>query len=169
LSDEAKRAIIQKHPSRLTGRATFQLGPMNRLIAILTGLHVLAHGVFGCCEHRLDATSPPSVASPVLKTCCCHHGHQAAHPSASRANDVAERALLKRSTHPCIHSSCHWLAAAAGPSVRPPNFSVPVAVVAAPLSHGLSQHAASFRPDNVIGRTSAPPLRLHLVVGVLLV
>lgn len=141
---------------------------MKKFIAILTGLHVLAHSVFGCCEHRLDVT--PATATPEVKTCCCHHGaHVVQHRSAPGASDVAAQTVPQRSSHQCIHSSCHWLAASAGRSIELLDFSVPVAIVDVQSVHGVALHSAAIPPDNVLGRTSAPPLRLHLVIGVLLV
>jgi hypothetical protein len=57
----------------------------------------------------------------------------------------------------------------AGPSVTPLDFSMPAVFCAVVPTLISVLHAAEFQPDDVRGRTSAPPLRLHLALGVLLV
>jgi hypothetical protein len=136
---------------------------MKSLIAILTGLHVLAHGIFGCCNHGLVASSPAA------KPCACHRAHHDHHVSPSSSRDVADEQLPSRAPHQCAHSSCHWLTGNAGPSISPPDFSVPVSFVAILPMRGLAMQAAEFRPADILGPSFAPPLRLHLALGVLLI
>lgn len=137
---------------------------MKPIIAILTGLHVLAHGVFGCCDHGLVVTARSESA------CACHHGHGHA-DVASLSSDCAsiERGLPAPASHECVHDACHWLAGGDGPSVAPLDLSVPTLVVSAVSPINLALDVANYQPDDILGRTSAPPLRLHLAHGVLVI
>lgn len=138
------------------------------MIAILTGLHVLAHGIFGCCDHGLPVTSlvakvhscghAPHDVSPELSTACCH---------ATLDGEAAEG--QSPYPHECVHESCHWLAGNAGPKISKSDFSLQVpltaiSVIAAPATPTL-HHGVNLATI----RDTAPPLRLHLALGVLLV
>lgn len=140
---------------------------MKPLIAILTGLHVLAHSVFGCCDHGRVAS--PQTEAP----CACSHAHHDDHhvrvSSSCDAHDVAAEELPSQAPHQCVHASCHWLAGSAGPSVSPPDFSAPIPFGAIPPTRDVASQSAEFRPDRAAGRSTAPPLRLHLALGVLLI
>jgi len=139
---------------------------MKPWIAILTGLHVLAHGVFGCCDHSLAA----SARAP--KSCSCHHQ---AHPSDHHAHSSCPRELADEeespspAPHQCIHASCHWLSGDAEPNINLLDLSAPVALVVIVPIDRLATHAAEFWPDNAARGNSALPLRLHLALGVLLI
>jgi hypothetical protein len=135
---------------------------MKPLIAILTGLHVLAHGIFGCCDHGLVA---PSRAAP---PCACHHAHHDdQHVPSSNPHDVADVEQPAQAPHQCVHASCHWLASSVGKLINMPDFSTPIPLVASLPKSCLALQAAEFWPDIATDGTSAPPLRLHLALGVL--
>jgi hypothetical protein len=139
------------------------LDDMKTLIAIVTGLHVLAHGVFGCCDHGALATAG---ALP----CVCEHVHQHADEASNHhAGEHVDRHAPSDAPHECVHASCHWVAGGVGPSVTPLDFSLPATFVAVTPTSVSAMHAAAFEPDDVRGRTSTPPLRLHLALGVLVV
>lgn len=137
---------------------------MKPLVVILTGLHVLAHGVFGCCDHGLVA-----MAAAALPCACEHAHHHADEASANADGDSVERHAPAPTPHECVHASCHWVAGSAGPSVTPLDFSAPTMFAAVVPTTSSALHAAAFQPDDVRGRTSAPPLRLHLALSVLVV
>jgi hypothetical protein len=149
---------------------------MRTLIAILTGLHVLAHGIFGCCNHGQTAMGPKSTA------CVCHHDDHAVHEHGEsdehHADDLAEPASdclaadeqsPASAPHHCIHASCHWLAADVASSHHNFDFQHLIALYgdSALLASALTYTA--FWPDSACAPFSAPPLRLHLALGVLLI
>lgn len=141
---------------------------MKSLIAILTGLHVLAHGIFGCCDHGLV---PPS---RVPQRCACHHAHHDDHhaPSSSPHDESLELAVEELpgpAPHQCVHASCDWLAGSVGKTVHTPDFSTPIPLVASLPKSCSALRTAEFRPDIAADETSALPLRLHLALGVLLI
>jgi hypothetical protein len=137
---------------------------MKPLIAILTGLHVFAHGVFGCCDHGV--VTPSRESNP----CSCHHAvHHDVHAPSSERCAVADEEIPSQAPHQCFHASCHWLAGNVGPSISTLELSAPVSFVATLPSGHCAVPAAEFWPDFATSRSSAPPLRLHLVVGVLLI
>lgn len=135
---------------------------MKPIIAILTGLHVLAHGMFGCCDHRLVVTE---VAESV---CACHHGH-GDDTTRSGDCDTIERDTPGRAPHECAHDACHWVVGSDGPMAAPLDFSAPARLAIVPPATHSALYVAEYQPDDILGRTSAPPLRLHLALGVLVV
>ncbi len=92
---------------------------MRKLIAILTGLHVLAHGVFGCCDHGWAAMAAPKVEAS--SSCACHHAHHDQHdsqtaPAADICDAVGQNSPAP-APHECVHASCHWIAGGGGPGI----------------------------------------------------
>ena len=154
---------------------------MNRLIVIVTGLHVLAHSIFGCCDHVFAASSDTStdhecshaVARDVEPSRHKHDCHDAvADPRneselSSTYESNGESAPHQR--HDCRHADCHWLTslkAAAASLLDYDCTPAGAARIAEPLAltplFGLS-------PERDIRRCQALPLRLHLAFGVLLI
>lgn len=87
---------------------------MNRLIAIITGLHVLTHSVFGCCSHNiLHVKSPYSCCHSTCKEVCAEHPRL--HERFEEPDSHAVGCEVCRSNapavphHDCQHSSCQWL------------------------------------------------------------
>jgi hypothetical protein len=141
---------------------------MRKLIAILTGLHVLAHGVFGCCDHGWAAMALPHAEQAT--SCACHHAHQHAHdaPGANLCDAVSQH-LPAPAPHECAHASCHWMAGGGGPgiwSLEACGAMLMVAIVPIESSPLLAGH---YRPSDDCARFPAPPLRLHLALGVIVV
>lgn len=146
---------------------------MNCVLAILTGLSVLAHSIFGCCDHFVVSKSNARPA------CCCHGIARTKAP----ATPVAKVSLAKSAPtksvacktpasptgkHECKHASCHWLADCktdlsqvglehvvhiAVPAEQVIDFSTPT----------------QFANAHFASPIEGPPVRLHLLVGVLLV
>ena len=135
---------------------------MNRLIAAITGLHVLVHGIFGCCDHGL-------AASRAAVPCHCHHAHHGDHTKSAGGHDLAEHKSPVQGPHECVHTSCHWLSGDASPRVGELDFfsAAPLDTLR-PASTSLTA-AAEFLPADILGTSFAPPLRLHLAFGVLLI
>jgi len=136
---------------------------MKTWIAILTSLHVLAHGVFGCCDHG------PVVSPQAVQSCSCHHEVHDHLTSSPDSRDAADQGWPSRQPHQCVHASCHWVVGDSGPSVKELDFSAPISIAAFLPAGGSALPAAEFWPDAARGTTSAPPLRLHLALGVLLI
>lgn len=147
---------------------------MQRLVAVITGLHLLAHSIFGCCAHH---------AAPAKNTPCCHSDQtfQCTHPHASHrhpseaveSTDSLQAGFHQQSAphHDCPHNSCQWLKSERIDCSGLVNFHLtsvvaPLAIAASGL---LSDHTAlsvHFLPAPL---TQAPSLRLHLALGVLLI
>ena len=162
---------------------------MNRIVAIVAGLHVLAHSVFGCCGHDSHSVTTHATDSAVLH-CCDSSGEQhfsepdeggGCHDHCVGTVDVEVVVHAKADCplcafessqqipHQCSHGSCEWLAS------KPVDASALVT-----LSHTLeffapSNAAATFATTTVCvvaneqRQTLALPLRLHLALGVLLI
>jgi hypothetical protein len=141
----------------------FLCSTMKPLIAILTTLHVLAHGVFGCCDHGVTATARANLP------CVCHHSsHEHSHSTTSHS-DLVDEQHPTPAPHDCVHASCHWMTGDAAPTVNPLEASMPVAMTALVPFGSTTFQAAEFWPDVAAGTFSALPLRLHLSLGVILV
>lgn len=161
---------------------------MNQLLTIITALHVLAHGVFGCCSHHSHHTGGQAGGVAVADCCSaarekcaehedlghCHH-HTASINDASEATQGDENITLcalessPQQHHQCPHASCQWVA---------PETGAALALIA--LDHS-STFCTSVPLINTFATTIersveevhlqhfALPLRLHLALGVLLV
>lgn len=149
---------------------------MRTLIAILTALHVLAHGVLGCCDHGQVAASTKATA------CVCHHADHAEHEHGEsgdhHTDDFADPTSNCLATdddspgsapHRCIHASCHWLAGDFAASHHDFDFNCLLALDADSASLAPALTSAKFWPDANRAEFSAPPLRLHLALNVLLI
>lgn len=139
---------------------------MKSLVLILTALHVLAHGVFGCCDHGVLAS-----LAAVEDHCVCHHAddlqdrhsHDALLPEGWIEGDTPSR-----SPHECFHASCHWMTGDAAASAVALDEWAPLAMVAMlpvdPFTRQATESSFAMAPISI----SAPPLRLHLALGVIL-
>lgn len=157
---------------------------MNRLIAIITGLHVLAHGIFGCCGHHSHHLS----ARAAVSHCCapsggddCSQHHESGHQHESSTLESLEVAQADgncflcqsesspRQPHQCSHASCQWLASGASGALafialdHGPAFCTP-ALLTATFAAGTARCS-----ENEERQFFALPVRLHLAVGVLLI
>ncbi len=145
---------------------------MNYLLALLTGYSVMAHAVFGCCDHGL-AMKPGARSA-----CCCRSVGWMKRPAvlmqqpSTEAKKPEVEALTCSSSagpsHECRHASCHWVTSSRT-MVSDLTLSIaPVVSTAVLPSPGLSNSFSSSPADDFAG-TESPSLRLHLLVGVLLV
>ncbi len=161
---------------------------MNCIVTLITALHVLAHGVFGCCSHHSHHTSGQADDIAVADCCSsarencaehehlghCHH-HTASTDEASEATQgdgyitLCESKSLPQGHHQCPHASCQWVA---------PETAAALAFLT--LDHdqvfcttiALTNRFATAIERTVANEelhTFAPPLRLHLSLGVLLI
>lgn len=147
---------------------------MSRLISIITGLHVLAHSVFGCCSHDAARanTAPRCCHSASMQT-CVHLDSQVQQLTLTPMNSDASRVECVhppgRQHHDCLHSSCQWLGSKpfSPADVFHLSFNGLVAIV--PCLAGLSLYPANVSGDYFlsVAENSAPPLRLHLALGVM--
>lgn len=147
---------------------------MNRLIAVITGLHVLAHSLLGCCSHEgAHAASTPHCCHSTNESGCAHQ-HGSDHRLEQQAADSGSCPVCISNSsgkphHVCPHSSCQWLETKplSPADILRWDTLAPLAIV--PAARGLVASvtdAAAVR-DLFDVENSAPPLRLHLVLGVL--
>lgn len=146
---------------------------MNCVVAILTGLSVLAHSIFGCCDHVVASklNARPS--------CSCHGIARTNAPSptvakATRAGATQTKSVACKSPtspggkHECKHASCHWLADGKTTLSHAPLERV--VYIAIPIEQVIDFSISSrFANANLGSLADGPPVRLHLLVGVLLV
>jgi hypothetical protein len=144
---------------------------MKSLILILTALHVLAHGVFGCCGHGWLASAAAE------EHCVCQHadGHHAERAHDHHGHDAplsaswTDEGAPSRSPHECVHASCHWLTGHAAASSLSMDAWMPLTRVAILPADPFSLRAAESSLSMAAASFAAPPLRLHLALGVMLV
>lgn len=142
---------------------------MKSVILLLTALHVLAHGVFGCCDHGV------LVLTEADGHCVCNHVHhrhgEGAHESSQAPlfdEDCIEDGAPTRAPHECVHASCHWLTSDVAASSFLADGWMPLAAVAHLPGDPFLTQAAKFSPGTMAALSAAPPLRLHLALGVIL-
>jgi hypothetical protein len=128
---------------------------MQKTVAFITGLVVLAHSVLGCCaleaeHHGTRAQETSQLASVdgsrIDPADGGHHGHE----------------------HECCHLSCQWIAPsgvdrADGPQRDFVLGSTPAHICATCVAFAAT-HARTEAPPG-----AAPPVRRHLQLGVLLI
>jgi hypothetical protein len=162
---------------------------MNNVVAIITGLHVLAHSLFGCCWHqREDAgrCSTPGAADLCCETSsegcfishnddkhCDQHVAAEVHGSEEASTNAEHCSFETHSTsqqpHQCPHASCQWLTSDSSGGLTVvvlclvPAFWEPV--IAATT---FASAADPFAQKQLL-ESLALPLRLHLAVGLLLI
>jgi len=144
---------------------------MKTLILLLTALHVLAHGVFGCCGHGLWASAATE------EHCVCHHSddhhldraHDHHGHDAPLSEGWVDDDAPSRSPHECMHASCHWMTSDVAASSLAADAWMPLTTVAILPVDPLSLRAAESSPSMAPAFSAAPPLRLHLALGVMLV
>lgn len=162
---------------------------MNRVVAVVAILHLLAHSVFGCCGHQSHGVKIDAANSAVLH--CCdfsgqrhfsepHGGYDCGHHCVGKVDTgnvaqaqsdctLGESESSRHLPHQCSHGSCQWLAS------RPFDTSALAA-----LDHALVFFAPTAAPatfatamvcvlESELRQTLALPLRLHLALGVLLI
>ncbi len=135
---------------------------MHRLIAVVTVLLVLLHGVFGCCGQGL-------VGWDVAVACPCEHAHFGASAASPTNCDAAGHELPAQPPHECDHAAYHWLASVAAPRVGDQQgFGTAPLMMLRPAAASLA-NTAELSLDHPPVQFSAPPLRLHLALGVLLI
>lgn len=158
---------------------------MKQVVAIIGGLSVLAHGIFGCCDHVFASTPQGSAGY-----CRCHaavahshehgdaHGnHNSSEPHSSQQESPGScdncgftvQGQIPSGQHVCRHANCHWLKSSSSPIIRLFDlgcfFAAPILPPAAAASPSAWQQSTDF----AVGRICSLPLRLHLAVGVLLI
>lgn len=152
---------------------------MRPIVTLILGVHVLAHSIFGCCGHAVASTSP-TAAAPT--PCRCH---KIAKPvqtfDKSRQVNVQGSNQSSRSDcnrighdqfpsehHVCLHGTCHWVTTphVSFAEVLASNIDSGVATLPATPSL-LTVPSPMDRVD--FAPISAPPLRVHLALNVLLI
>jgi hypothetical protein len=152
----------------------------NKLIVAVTGLHVLAHSVFGCCVHFFSDSEPTKTEAS-----CSHSSnrlseatpqHQTPHVDGNDCSNIehaapsvlADDGSAPKHKHACRHVNCHWKTCEPCPDIKLlASSSIEPFVHAIIATNDLSGSSglSSFEID--VGRFPALSLRLHLVHGVL--
>jgi len=155
---------------------------MYRLIIIVTGLHVLAHSIFGCCDHAFVAI-PDSAGGHACSHCVVKFieagRHEHSHCDAvatqndesihSFTTDISDQQSAPHQRHECRHDSCHWLTSDASSDLDLPSSYFAVTCFST-ISVAIASNATSgYWQESDVGRRHAPPLRLHLALGVLMI
>jgi hypothetical protein len=152
---------------------------VNRLIVSVTGLHVLAHSVFGCCPHAFSTVKP----STIQRTCshsedgipkqrAHQHGDLDGGTHCSEQGDESTTVVADggpKSDHQCScrHADCHWKASEGWSALELRDLigHAPVAWVTSATNEAGQSLGCTFESDIDVHR--ALPLRLHLMMGVL--
>jgi len=158
---------------------------MKQYVAIIVGLHVLAHSIFGCCGHVFASTSQSATGH-----CRCagaaahrhekehaHDDHEHSQPDSSQQVQLgsceyygmSDHGQLPGEQHVCPHASCHWLVSQIVTTSSLVDFGFEFMVTVPPPAAVSLQSVWQQSTDFAVGRICAPPLRLHLAVGVLLI
>lgn len=148
---------------------------MRQLTLLITGLQVLAHGVFGCCAHEGRASAECAHAAY-----CYHAGDSAptdpVHAHQYVSTDGHAPACMAghdrpdsdhQPQHQCPHDACQWIVQK---QAAPEGHVVPLTYLPA-MAHADSGVAGNLLTvsQSAPSPTYAPPLRLHLWVCVLLI
>jgi hypothetical protein len=153
---------------------------MTRSIAIVTALHVLAHGIFGCCDHAWGAWSDTNRGqvcnhSATDREEAGHHGpHVAAIDCETKCDPAAARDKPEEQSAPdrgdgCCHSSCDWMKSNASPDLSQTPFGCGPVLFPLLIARIDPVSTPAYWPEADVGRFHALPLRLHLALGVLLI
>ena len=145
----------------LVYRETGFASSMNRFVAIFTAATALTHSLFGCCAghvHDSACSETPLVAA------VSHGHHHDSHPS----DHPQHHGQTPDDDHDCCSLKCQWLAPQAGSKLALDLLSHAVIFDADHL--GTTTFSATSRSDISLDDTMwSPPLRAHLVLGVLLI
>jgi hypothetical protein len=128
---------------------------MSQVVPVVVAIHVLWHGVVGCCGHALAASIHVDGAT-------CEHAPHCDHETGAAGTS------FPLPSHDCPHDRCHWLA--------PDSVSIdsPLKNLIAPAFDILHSAIAEIGTSHVVareidvGRMRPMTLRLHLALGVLL-
>jgi hypothetical protein len=158
---------------------------MKQLVTIIVGSSMVAHSIFGCCDHIFASPS-----QGVVGHCHCHvkfaasheHGdahsnHRSSEPHSSQQENpdscdncgLTEQGQVPGGQHVCRHANCHWLSSNSSPTVSPLNLDIYFAAPTPPPVAAASPSEWQRSTDFAVGRICVPPLRLHLAIGVLLI
>jgi hypothetical protein len=142
---------------------------MTKLLLSLTTISVLAHALFGCCSHSIDAASSQLLSSAMevsseRSDSCGHHQHVHSHGKTSPCPCQSD------SDHDCRHANCNWLS-----SDSSLDFSI--ATTLFHVSYMASENISLCDPILVtqnlsliaIWQPPALPVRSHLALGILLI
>jgi hypothetical protein len=147
---------------------------MHRFVVLITGVHVLVHGIFGCGDHIILGRQ--THCSTVLHDCHAvndgiegrHHEEEHSPTIVVCSNceptDLSIEASHAKQDHDC-HASCHWLTTnASGLELLLQLVPACDAILSRPMDGASTSEVAGVRDH---GKNGALPLRSHLAFGVL--
>lgn len=174
--DWTKASYPRTIRSRVACGQSRQWHLMRPITALIVGLHVLAHSIFGCCGHALAS---PSQNAATGSLCRCHKIVKPANIIVRSHQVIIQRINLGTSSdcskighdqftsdqHVCSHGACHWVApqyvSIADVLASYDDFNV------AALTATCASLTVSHSLGLDLGTMAAPPLRAHLVLNVL--
>ena len=152
---------------------------MNQFIVLITGLHVLAHSIFGCCAHHT------ALAADGQAPQCCgasdrhihapenggrHHAHDAIGNTEAVVEGGDESSHSPSRDHQCKHEHCKWVTSRGDTSTDlqgiAGNLTASVVTLSTIASLAMPVSGASAWESE---RCFAPALRSHLRLRVLLI
>jgi hypothetical protein len=156
------------------GKTRYPHSTMSRLTALITGFQVLAHSVIGCCAHstsnQVECPSRYCQHAAAYAPSQCAHQHSRAlnnnctgpRSSSSGTHDSGERPI-----HHCPHDACKWVVQKdvirSADVMQIAYFSAITQATCLDADGPVAFVESSYSP------IFAPPMRLHLWVGVLLI
>lgn len=147
---------------------------MSKATLAVTGALVLVHSIFGCCGDHMHFGQSPNSSSccsskQATSSACTGHSHRQTKPAKTSGGQVLEQQNPTDShQHQCLHDSCQWI-------VQRDSADAVSHLMDIACMHAAIQSATEALLDLANGGLSepahafAPPLRLHLRVGVLLI
>lgn len=147
---------------------------MSKATIAVTGALVLVHSIFGCCgDHMHFGQTPKSLSccnsEHATSSVCTGHGHRHTTPAKTSDGQALEQQSPADShEHQCRHDSCQWI-------VQRDSAAAISHLMDIACLHAATQSTTDVLLDLAINgfsepaRAFAPPLRLHLRMGVLLI
>lgn len=151
---------------------------MNQLIVVITGLTVLAHSIFGCCDHYAalaadgqtphccDASDRHSHASENGRH---HHAHDATENTAAVETESDGSSHSPSHDHQCKHEHCQWVTSKGDANADLQDISGDLKASFSTFSTIASLAVPIEMASGESGRCFAPALRSHIRLRVLLI
>ncbi len=152
---------------------------VNKFVVAITALHVLAHSVFGCCDH--DTHGGAKTASEhcgnhsktdTAEANLCRHRRADAAILSHDANCVAsipsiDEAPVPLDQHQCRHANCDWKTGERCPDIKLLSFCAEAAIISPVPNEYEHDGPICLTFENDVGPDCARRLRLQFMSGVL--
>ena len=151
---------------------------MKRLTALITGLQVLSHAIFGCCADSSHGRDVSAAGRACSQSCCSSMSccaSQKVRPQADGVDGPGPDGAAPRKptspepTHQCPHDGCEWIDQKDG---APPVSQLVELAYLPPAALCDYQTVRAVSTDMLrdgAAQDFSPPVRLHLRLNVLLI